>query len=126
MPKQEELVSIFQALKKMLKTYENPLTSKMDLDSRYDLWSVKDLVIEGRKREEVAFAALIIQSSYVGFYFMPTYTHEESKQLFHPDLLKLLKGKSCFHIKALTPPLQSHIEDALAKGYDLYKSHGWI
>jgi hypothetical protein len=126
MPTQEELVGIYNTLKPILKKYENPLKPKMDLDSRYDLWSVKDIVIEGRKRDEVAFAALIIQSNYVGFYFMPTYTHDEIKQVFHPDLLKLLKGKSCFHIKSLTEKLKIHIEDAVEKGFELYKLKGWI
>jgi hypothetical protein len=46
--------------------------------------------------------------------------------VFAPDLLQLLKGKSCFHIKELNPQLESQIEDALKKGYDLYKERGWI
>lgn len=126
MPTQEDLIKIYNELKPILKKYENPLIAKIDLDSRYDLWSVKDLVIEGKKRNEVAFAALIIQSSYVGFYFMPTYTHTEIQQVFHPDLLKLLKGKSCFHIKSVTAELKFHIEEAVKKGYELYQSKGWI
>lgn len=77
MPMQEDLIKIYNELKPILKKYENPLIAKIDLDLRYDLWSVKDLVIEGKKRNEVAFAALIIQSSYIGFYFMPTYANTE-------------------------------------------------
>ena len=35
----------------------------MDDASHYDLWSIKDLVIEGHKRKEVYFAGLIIQGA---------------------------------------------------------------
>ena len=93
---------------------------------RYDLWSFKDLEIAGRKRKEVYFAGLIIQSSYVGFYYMPIYTDVSLKDVFKPELLKLLKGKSCFHVKKLDKELESQIAFALEKGYKLYKKRGWI
>ena len=50
---QDELVEIFSKIKKLMKKYENPLESKIDLDSKYDLWSFKDLEIAGTKRKEV-------------------------------------------------------------------------
>lgn len=62
---QDHLTEIFQKLKNILKEYEGPLKPKFDLDSKYDLWSFKDLEIAGRKRKEVYFAGLIIQSKYV-------------------------------------------------------------
>lgn len=121
-----ELVPIFKKLKKLLKNYEPPFKPKFDLDSKYDLWSFTDVEIAGRKRKEVYFAGLIIQSSYVGFYFMPVYVDTNMKDVFQPELLKLLKGKSCFHIKELTPKLEKQIEQALKKGFQLYKKRGWV
>jgi hypothetical protein len=123
---QEKLVPIFKKLKILLKKYDNPLKPKFDLDSKYDLWSCKDLEIAGRKRKEVFFAGLIIQSSYVGFYFMPVYTDTKLKDVFKPELLSLLKGKSCFHIKELNHKLEKQIEDVLKIGFQLYKKRGWI
>jgi len=123
---QRHLVEIFNKLKKELKRYENPLKSKLDLDSRYDLWSFNDLEIAGRRRKEVFFASVVIQRNYVGFYYMPVYTDVTLKDVFQPDLLKLLKGKSCFHIKTLDPDLLAQIKRALKIGYDLYKSRGWV
>ena len=123
---QKELVEIFNRLKKILQKFEDPLTSKINLDSKYDLWSFKDIEIAGRKRKEVYFAGLIIQSKYVGFYYMPVYTDTSLKEVFHPELLKLLKGKSCFHIKKLDAELESQIQEALQTGFELYKKRGWI
>lgn len=123
---QDELVKIFKRLKKILRKYEKPLVPKFDLDSKYDLWSKKNVVIAGRKRKEVYFAGLIIQSNYVGFYYMPVYVKAEMKKVFRPELLGLLKGKSCFHIKKLDQTLERQIKDALKKGFALYKNRGWI
>ena len=123
---QNELVHIFQKLKKILKKYENPLKPKFDLDSKYDLWSNKNVEIAGRKRKEVYFAGLIIQSTYIGLYYMPVYADTHHKDVFKPELLKLLKGKSCFHIKKLDSELEAQIKEALDNGYTLYKKRGWI
>jgi len=123
---EKDLAKIFSSIKRLLKKYENPLVAKLDIDNKYDLWSIKDVEFLGKKRKEVYFAGLIIQSNYVGLYYMPVYVNEDMKKVFHPDLLKLLKGKSCFHIKSLDKELEKHIEEALKIGYDLYKKNGWV
>ena len=123
---QDHLIPIFQKLKDILKEYENPLRPKFDLDSKYDLWSFKDIEIAGRKRKEVNFASLIIHSKHVGFYFMPVYSDTDLKDVFDPELLSTLKGKSCFHIKNLDDQLESQIRKALKIGYGLYKEREWI
>ena len=123
---QSDLVKIFKKLKKILKKYENPLKPKLDLDSKYDLWSFKDIEVAGRKKKEVYFAGLIIQSNYVGFYYMPIYTDPKLEDKFDPELIKLLKGKSCFHIRSLDANLEQQIEKALKLGFQLYKKKEWI
>jgi hypothetical protein len=122
----DDLKAVFEALKPLLQKYQPALVPKNDTERYFDLWSFKDLEIEGRKRKEVFFAGLIIQKSYVGFYFMPVYTEAEAKALIPAELLRLLKGKSCFHIKTLTPGLLSQIEDTLQEGYEIYRKRGWV
>ena len=124
--KTSELIEIYQRLKAIMKKFEDTLKPKFDLDSKYDLWSFKNVVIAGRKRKEVFFASIIIHSKHVGFYYMPIYTDTELIEAFKPELLKLLKGKSCFHIKKLDTELEKQIEEALNIGYQLYKERGWI
>ena len=117
---------IFNSIRSLLQKYRPPFEPKRDEAGYYDLWSFKQVVIEGRKKQEVFFAAAIIQKSYVGFYFMPVYAEPEVKRLFAPELLRLLKGKSCFHIKKLTPELVGQIESALEAGSELYRQRGWV
>ncbi|MCK7485142.1 MAG: hypothetical protein MZU97_06005 [Bacillus subtilis] len=111
-----DLATIFQTLKTILIPYAGPLTITVDTVERFDLVSKHKVVIDGRKRDEVFFASLIIQSDYVGFYYMPVYADPEQKQVFHEDLLRLLKGKSCFHIRRLDAALKEHIASAIAHG----------
>ena len=123
---EDNRIAIFRELKALLKQYEPPFTAKTDLDSRYELWSIKDLTIAGRKRKEVFFAGLIIQRNYVGFYYMPVYTDTAIKKLFKKELLSTLKGKSCFHITKTNKTLLAQVRSALRLGYAMYKKNGWL
>lgn len=122
-----DLQTIFDHLKALMKPYETgTIKARVDEDKRYDLWSEKNVEIEGRKRKDVYFAGLVIQSKYVGFYYMPVYVETELKAFFKPELLKTLKGKSCFHIKNIDDKMLNQIADALKKGFDLYQNRGWV
>ena len=92
----------------------------------YDLWSLKEVTIAGRKKKEVFFTCVIIQKAYVGFYFMPVYVDEQMKKFFEPELLSLLKGKSCFHIRRNDATIMSQIEEALKAGFEIYQKNGWV
>ncbi|HRW69470.1 hypothetical protein [Lentimicrobium sp.] len=122
-----DLTLIFNHLRSLMKPYETgSVKARVDEEKRYDLWSEKKVVIEGRKRNDVYFAGLVIQRNYVGFYYMPVFVDEDLKAVFKPELLKLLKGKSCFHVKKMDDQLSEQISDALRSGYDLYLGRGWI
>lgn len=122
----DNLEGIFNRLRLLLSQYQPPLEPKRDEPGDYDLWSFKDLVIDGRKRKEVFFARLIIQKAYDGFCFMSVYAGPETKAHFKPELLTLLKGKSCFRITALNVQLDEQISDALARGFQSFRERAWI
>lgn len=100
------------------------MVPKFDLDSKYDPWSFKEVKIAGRKGKEVFFSSIITQSSYVGFYYMSVYIDTNLKEVFEPESLSLLKGKSCFHIKKIDDKLKKQIKKALKIGFQLYKKRG--
>jgi hypothetical protein len=124
--KNETLLPLFAEIKSLMAPYAERLTAHHDEPGYFDLWSEQTIEIEGRKRSEVYFGGLIIQKSYVGFYFMPVYAGTDLKETFGAELLATLKGKSCFHIKELTPALREQIEAALATGWRLYEERGWV
>ena len=126
--KQEELLGIFNELRGMMKEYETKgkLSPKFDMEGKYDLWSFKDVEIAGRRRKEVSFATIIVQSSYVGLYYMPIYTDTDLADVFEPELLATLKGKSCFHIRRMDDRMREQVAKALRVGYELYEERGWV
>jgi hypothetical protein len=124
--KTDELKRIFRETKTLLKKYEPPFVCRVNLATKYDLWSEGDITASGKKRKEMFFAAVQVQSNYVGFYFMPVYTNENLKRVFKPELLSLLKGKSCFHIKNFDRMVIAQIKDVLKSGFNQYKKNGWI
>ena len=127
MKHEQDFSEIFHALKKVLGEYDPPSVAKIDQDSRYELWSTKEVVIVGRKRKEVYFAGLTIRRDYVGFYYMPVYTDAEKiKRVFKPELLSTVKGKSCFYIRKVDDTLLAQINEALSIGFELYKKNGWV
>jgi len=124
---QDELLAIFEAVKKEVKPYEKgTIKARIDIEGKYDLWSEKPVEAFGRKYPAMAFAAVILQSTYVGFYFMPAYGSEKVKETFTPQLLETLKGKACFHIKTTDKDLMKDIKQALKTGYEAYKKQGWV
>lgn len=124
---QDDLLTIFEAVKKEVKPYEKgTVKARIDIQGKYDLWSEKPIEAFGRKYPAMAFASVIVQSTYVGFYFMPVYGSEKVKEAIPEDLLKTLKGKACFHIKTTDKELMKQIKQALKTGYDAYKKQGWV
>ena len=122
-----DLVEIFQSIRAALQPYATlGFSNRLNRDTEYDLWSDKNIVIEGRKKHEVFFASVAIEKEYVGFYYMPVYADLEMRTIFDPKLLKLLKGKSCFHITEMDEELLAMIENSLAAGYKLYKQKAWV
>lgn len=121
-----DLTVVEREIRELLEQYTPPLEVRSDAKGGYHLWSVKDITVEGRKRKEVYFAGVIPRKGYVGFYYMPVYVEPEQKAMLKPELLALLKGLSCFHVRRLDPELKRQIKNALAAGFKLYKQRGWV
>ncbi len=122
-----DLIEIFQTIRAAMQPYETlGFNSRINSDKDYDLWSDKNVVLLGKQRNEIYFAGLKIMKSSVTLHFMLIYTNPEIKELLHPDLLKLLKGKSCFHFKKLDETLMEQIAQALDIGYKTYKQNEWV
>jgi hypothetical protein len=124
-----QLDEVFTTIKGVLEQHSPPFvarTGQVKGKADYHLVSEKQVTIDGRPRSEVYFAAVIAQKGYVGLYYMPVSTDRERKELFEPELLALLKGKSCFHVKRLDGGLLQQISDALQRGRGLYEERGWV
>ncbi len=71
-------------------------------------------------------ASFTPQKDSVSFHYLPLYMNPSLKSKLAPALTKLLKGKTCFHIKSLDPSLVEHINTAIEEGTSFYHSRGWL
>ena len=124
---QPQLLPIFEEIKNMLAAYEKGTLKLLGgSEGKVGLVSKKPVEILGRTRDELWFASALVQKGYVGFYYMPVYTNPSIKKLIKPELLKCLKGKSCFYIKKFDQEIFSQIKEALAIGHKEWSHRGWI
>ena len=125
----DHLDEIFESLKKLLLKFEKSFEEKKAKTNKpqYHLWTKNPVLISSwKKPKQLYFAGIITQKNHVGFYYMPVYSETKLKEFFEPELLSLLKGKSCFHIKRLTPQTKKQIQNALNLGYEQYKKRKLI
>ncbi len=126
--KKPDLAAVFDELRSICEKFSPPFTAlgKAAKNKRsYVLVSRKELVIEGRKKDELWFAGVVEQKAYVSFYFMPIYCCPKMAMPY-PSLMKLLKGKSCFYVKEITPELRKEIPAALKAGMATYRKNEWV
>lgn len=131
MPSKAELDKIFDELKSIMERYSPPFSVKTPSKAlknkrSYELTSYKRVVIEGRQKDEIYFAGIIIQKDYIGFYYMLAYAEPKVKDKLSPDFLPLLKGKSCFYIRSAEKSLLDQVKKALGIGLKAYKEKGWV
>ncbi len=117
---------IFQKIREILKKYSSSFTVTQDTNTDYELYTQKPVEIQGRKFPKLYFSAVRIQKNFVGFYYMPIYAEPKLLEIIKPELLKCLKGKSCFHINKDDPILFSQIDEALKIGKTAYIERGWL
>ena len=121
----EDKETIFAKIKSILEKYSNEMQVTVNSSERYDLETTKEVIIDNRIFPRISFANVMIHKGFVGFYLMPIYMNDASK-IVEPELLKCLKGKTCFHIKKYDEQLFKQIDSALTKGLKAYKDRGWI
>ncbi len=112
---------IFNTLRQLLETYAPPFSVTSDTPKRYDLTMLKPVEIAGRKRDDLFFAGVMINKGYVGFYYMPIYANPKLSERLSANLLKTLKGKSCFHVKHIDDAMLNDIRSALDIGAEEYR-----
>lgn len=136
--KSQSLDAVFDALYALLSRYTPPLkrTELKHKDApevrgkRSANFAVPHPVVipgaYGGKPTELCVGSLIIQKDFVGFYYMPIYCEPALAKKLSPALMKLLKGKTCFHVKTLNDELLQSIDAAIREGIALYTKRGWL
>jgi hypothetical protein len=123
---QPQLAVIFHQLRDIFLQFEKgTIAIVQDEGGQTHLYSNKPVEIEGRKKDGLYLASILVQKGYVGFYLMPAYDKVFLTKNVGTDLQRLLKGKTCFHIKKMDNQLKGQVQNAIEAGYKCYMEKGW-
>jgi hypothetical protein len=129
---EDSLEGVYEELVKILQRHAPPFRTDVPCMAggkrSFQLTVPKPVAIPGAsggKPVDLQMAAVILQKGYVGFYLMCIYMNGAAKKKLSPALLKLLKGKTCFHVTTLDDGLRNDIEAALEMSTKVYRERGW-
>ena|SRR5262245_17336970 len=130
--RQASLETVYEELHELLSEYAPPFVLKEDsIQGKRDLHlqAPEPVLVPGKyggSPKMVGMASIILQKGYVGFYFLPIYLEPALAKKLSPELRKLLKGKTCFYVRRLTPELKKDVRAALEIGKKDFAKRGWI
>ena len=114
-----------QAHHHITKSKENQPKSKNTTEI-FEVCGTKE-VMQGKKLVDgFYFASVIPKPKDIRLYFFPIYTHPEYFTDITDNLKKMLKGKSCFHLKNVEDSTMDEIRGMIKKGVELYKKDDLI
>ena len=121
-----DLSEIRETLQNMLTRHTPPLRVRRQSAENFEVAGTKETMQGKQKVDGYYFASVMPKSKDVRFYYFPIYTHADQFAGISEELRKCLKGKSCFHIKKLSPGLESEITKMIEKGVAIYLADGLI
>ena len=71
------------------------------------------------------FSSFVVRKDMVSFYFFPMYMNDEFKKLI-PEMIRTLKGKTCFNIKKPEQVNEKELAALLKKGVSAWKNQGYM
>ena len=122
-----DLIEIFQTIRASMQPYATlGFDNRSNSEQLYDLWSNKNVEIEGSSRNEVFFTSVEIKDSYVTVSLFPQDQKNHLQEIASPEILQLQNDESDFKIDRLDDQSLAQIEDAIAAAYKVYKDKGWV
>ena len=121
-----EVVDIQSALAGILKSKMPTLRVRKDNEKVLEVCGTIEALQGKQKVDGYYFASVMPKAKDCRFYFFPIYTHADKFANICEEARKALKGKSCFHIKKLSPELETEITNMVDLGVELYQKDGLI
>lgn len=116
-----DLVVMRSVLINISKECVPPLMVRKDNENTFELAGTKEVMQGKQKVDGYYFASIVPKPKDVRLYFFPIYTHVDEYEDISEEMKKCLKGKSCFHIKKLSPDMEVEIRRMMNLGIELYR-----
>ena len=122
----KDISEIRERLKTLLLAHHTVLKVKVDKETNFEVSGTIEATQGKQMVDGVYFSSLVPKAKDIRFYFYPAYTHPTQFEDISPELAKLKKGKSCFHIKYLDDELETELTELIAKAIAVYQKEGWL
>lgn len=121
----KDLDQIQAWLHQSLKSLGAPLQVRKEGEQGLEIAGTKRVMQGKQEVDGFYFASTVRKPKDIRLYFFPIYTDPDLYSL-SADLNKMLKGKSCFHIKKLDEALKAELSDMMERGKKRYEEKGHI
>lgn len=116
-----DLAEIQETLKLLMRDHVPPLQIRKDNENVFELAGTREVMQGKQLVDGYYFGSVVPKPKDIRLYFFPIYTHPNKFGPLSETLKRYLKGKSCFHIKKLTPELEKEISQMIDLGVSLYQ-----
>ncbi len=120
------LSEIEASLKHALSAQAPDLRVNIERPGLFEVSGTKTVMQGKQKVDGHYFAGVVPKPKDIRLYFFPIYTHVSEFPPLSEELNKSLKGKSCFHIKKMSPAMEEEIGNMIEQGVKLYKRDNLI
>lgn len=123
----KDLKEIAEKLKSILNKHERVFRVTSENPENYQVSGTIPTMQGKQKVDGIYFASIVPKPKDVRFYFFPLYTHvAQIDPLLTDGTRKLLKGKTCFHVKHLTPEIESNLQQITDEAVRLFQQDNWL
>lgn len=121
-----DLTEIQVFLNNTFKSHIPLLRIRKDNENVLELCGTKERMQGKQKVDGYYFGSVVPKPKDIRLYFFPIYTHPDAFLDISSELRKYLKGKSCFHIKKISPEIEQEIREMISTGVKLYEKEDLI
>jgi hypothetical protein len=120
--------SIFNSLKSALEKCQPPMVVSKEKKDVFELMGNKPVPYGSKKTivPGMYFASVVARKDMVSFYFFPLYYQEKEYANVIPNLMKSLKGKTCFNFRKPEQLNSKELNAMLKKGIQAWKTRGYM
>ena len=119
---------IFEKIKSALQKQSPPMVISKSTSENFELIGNKPVPYGSKKTiaPGMFFCSLIICKDMVSFHFFPIYMKRKMFEPLIPNMIRLLKGKSCFNFKKTEQVNEKELTALLKKGIEAWKKLGYM
>ena len=119
---------IFENIKSVLQKQSPPMVVSKNTKDCFELIGNKAVPYGSKKvmAPGMYFSSVVVRKDMISFHFFPIYMNREIFESLIPNMIKLLKGKSCFNFKKPEQVNEKELSALLKKGIEAWTKLGYM